>query len=124
MADSIIPPGNLFAELPAELSRGLFEKSRTIALAADQMLFLAGDAGDACYRGEGGLLKASVFAPAGGERILAIFGPGSLVGELSMIDGMTRSASVAALRRSKLNHTTPGAVEACPSSNPGPPRHI
>src|SRR3982075_1139480 len=118
MADSIIPPGNLFAELPAELSRGLFEKSRTIALAADQMLFLAGDAGDACYRVEDGLLKASVFAPAGAERIRAIFGPASLVGELSMIDGMTRSASVAALRRSRLSLISRAGFDAFASSNP------
>jgi hypothetical protein len=38
---------------------------------------------DACYRVENGLLKASVIAREGGERILAIFGPDSLVGELS-----------------------------------------
>ena len=43
-----------------------------------------------------------MFASGGGERILAIFAPGSLVGELSMIDGAPRSASVAALRPSKL----------------------
>ena len=124
MADSILPPENLFAELPAELSRGLFEKARIIALAADQMLFLAGDAGDACYRVEDGLLKASVFAPGGGERILAIFGPGSLVGELSMIDGMARSASVAALRPSKLSLISRAGFDAFARSNPELCRHI
>jgi CRP/FNR family transcriptional regulator, cyclic AMP receptor protein len=36
----------------------------------------------------------------GGERILAILGPGSVVGELSMIDSAPRSASVTALRDS------------------------
>src|SRR5258706_15376132 len=124
MADSIIPPENLFAELPAELSRGLFEKSRIIALAADQTLFLAGDAGDACYRVEDGLLKASVFAPAGDERILAIFGPGSLVGELSMIDGVPRSASVSALRPSKLSLISRAGFEAFARSNPELYRHV
>src|SRR3974377_249263 len=61
-----------------------------------------GGEGDGCYRVEEGLLKASVAGPNGGERILAILGPGSVVGELSMIDGAPRSASVAALRESKL----------------------
>jgi hypothetical protein len=42
------------------------------------------------------LLKASVGAPNGGERILAILGPGSVVGELTIIDGAPRSASVTA----------------------------
>jgi CRP-like cAMP-binding protein len=124
MADSIIPPENLFAELPEELARGLFEKSRTIALAADQTLFLAGDAGDACYRVEDGLLKASVFAPGGDERILAIFGPGSLVGELSMIDGMARSASVAALRRSRLSRISRASFDAFARSNPELCHHV
>ena len=124
MADSIIPPENLFAELPADLSRGLFETSRTIALGADQTLFLAGDAGDACYRVEDGLLKASVFAAGGDEHILAIFGPGSLVGELSMIDGMARSASVAALRRSKLSRISRASFDAFAKSNPELCRHV
>jgi CRP/FNR family transcriptional regulator len=71
---------NLLAALPAELSHGLFAKARTLSLAAGQMLFLAGDEGDGCYRVEEGLLKANIVAPAGGERILAVLGPGSIVG--------------------------------------------
>src|SRR5574342_445284 len=94
MAKSVPTSDNLLAALPAELSRGLFAKARTLSLAAGQMLFLAGDEGDGCYRVEEGLLKANIVAPAGGERILAVLGPGSLVGELSMIDGAPRSASV------------------------------
>jgi CRP/FNR family transcriptional regulator, cyclic AMP receptor protein len=124
MADSILPPENLFAVLPAELSRGLFEKAPITRLAAHQMLFLAGDAGDACYRVEEGLLKASVFAPGGSEHILAIFGPGSLVGELSMIDGRARSASVVALRPSRLSLVSRAAFEAFARSNPELCRHI
>ena len=46
------------------------------------------------------MLKASVGAPNGGERILAILGLGSVVGELSMIDGAPRSASITDLRES------------------------
>jgi len=124
MADSLIPPGNLFAELPAELSGRLFEKAPTVTLAADQTLFLAGDAGDACYRVEEGLLKASVSTPDGGERILAIFGPGSLVGELSMIDGIARSATVTALRQSKLSRISRAGFEAFARCEPEFCRHV
>jgi len=87
-------------------------------------LFLAGDAGDACYRVEEGLLKASVSTSDGGERILAIFAPGSLVGELSMIDGMTRSATVVALRRSKLSRISRANFEAFVRSDPDFCRHV
>ena len=78
--------------MPAELSSRLFTKARTVSLGADETLFLAGDAGDGCYRVDDGLLKASIVSPTGGERILAIFGPGAVIGELSMIDGAPRSA--------------------------------
>jgi len=102
MSQSLPRSNDLLASLPPELFTGLFAKGRTISLAADQMLFLAGDVGDGCYRVDEGLLKVSVVAPTGGERILAILGPRAVVGELSMISGAPRSASVTALRESPL----------------------
>src|ERR1700730_1081573 len=81
-----IPASSILDALPGEVSRGLFAHGRSVSLEAEQTLFLAGDEGDGCYRVEDGLLKASVTAPNAGERILAILGPGSVVGELSMID--------------------------------------
>jgi hypothetical protein len=81
----------------------LFTGAPTIRLSADQFLFSAGQEGDGCYRVDEGSLKVSVIDPAGDERILAILGPGSVVGELSMIDGAPRSASVLALRDSSLS---------------------
>jgi CRP/FNR family transcriptional regulator, cyclic AMP receptor protein len=115
---------SLLAALPAELSQSLFAKARPLSLKADQTLFIAGDKGDGCYRVEEGLLKASMAAPAGGERSLAIFGPGSVVGELSMIDGAPRSASVTALRDSKLSFVGRAAFEAFGESRPELYRHI
>jgi CRP/FNR family transcriptional regulator, cyclic AMP receptor protein len=124
MATPVLLPDNLFSGLPAELSRGLFAKAHTLALTADQMVFLAGDAGDGCYRIEEGLLKVSVVGSGGDERILAILGPGSLVGELSMIDGAPRSASVCALRDSKLSFVSRATFEAFGQSNPEVYRHV
>jgi hypothetical protein len=122
MAKSI-PSESLLAALPTELSHNLFAEALTLSLAADQTLFWAGDEGDGCYRVDEGLLKASVAEPAGGERILAILGPGSVVGELSMVDGAPRSASVTALRDSKLSiawRTRP-LSNAKPRIKPEPP---
>jgi CRP/FNR family transcriptional regulator, cyclic AMP receptor protein len=109
---------SLLAALPTELSQSLFAKARPVTLKADQTLFMVGDEGDGCYRVEEGLLKASIAAPAGGERILAILGPGSVVGELSMIDRGPRSASVTALRDSKLSFVGRSAFEAFGQSRP------
>ena len=79
MAKSAPRPESLLAALPTELSQSLFAKARPLSLAAHQTLFVAGDEGDGCYRLEEGLLKASVAAATGGERILAILGPRSVV---------------------------------------------
>jgi CRP/FNR family transcriptional regulator, cyclic AMP receptor protein len=117
MRDPTLPivntPGlDLLGQLPAELVAGLFATARTIVLKADQQLFGADDAGDACYRVEEGLLKISILSPSGGERILAIFGPGAIVGELSLIDGSPRSATVTALRASKLSSISRSAFQS------------
>ena len=118
MAKPEILASSILDALPSELLRGLFAQGRSLSLDADQTLFLAGDVGDGCYRVEEGLLKASVAAPNGGERILAILGPGSMVGELSMIDGGPRSASVVALRDAKLCYVSKADFEAIGKSSP------
>src|SRR5207253_3382527 len=115
---------SLLAALPAEWSQSLFAKARPVSLKADQTLFMVGDEGDGCYRVEEGLLKASIAVPAGGERILAILGPGAVVGELSMIDGAPRSASVTALRDSKLSFVDRAAFQAFGQSRPELYRHV
>jgi CRP/FNR family cyclic AMP-dependent transcriptional regulator len=124
MAKPIPRSESLLAALPTELSQSLFAKARPVSLKADQTLFMVGDEGDGCYRVEEGLLKASIAAPGGGERILAILGPGSVVGELSMIDGGPRSASVTALRDSKLSFVGRSAFEAFGQSRPELYRHV
>ena len=124
MAKPEILASSILDALPSELSRGLFAQGRSLSLDADQTLFLAGDVGDGCYRVEEGLLKASVAAPNGGERILAILGPGSMVGELSMIDGGPRSASVIALRDAKLCYVSKADFEAIGKSSPEIYRHV
>src|SRR6476620_1723426 len=115
---------SLLAALPAELSQSLFAKARPLSVKADQTVFVAGDDGDGCYHVDEGLLKASIAASAGGERILAILGPGSVVGELSMIDRGLRSASVTALRDSKLSFVGRTAFEAFGQARPDLYRHV
>ena len=59
--------------------------------------------GDGCYRLEQGLLKIVITSANGDERILAILGPGEIAGELAIIDGLPRSASVFAIRDCELS---------------------
>src|SRR5262245_11429884 len=98
-----LPPGNFIAALPAELSAGLFPRGPPIRLTAGQLLFSEGDPGNGCYRIDAGLVKVMTMSQSGNERILAILGAGSIVGELSTIDDAPRTATVMALRDSELS---------------------
>src|SRR6478609_8672778 len=118
------PPTSLFSVFPDTLAAKLFANARTVKLAADEVLFVAGDPGDGCYCVEQGLLKVSMIAPSGAERILAIVGPGGIVGELSTIDGLPRSASVAAVRDSELTFVSHAAFQAFADGHPDVYRHL
>jgi CRP/FNR family transcriptional regulator, cyclic AMP receptor protein len=95
------------ASVPEALSRPLFIAARPRGLKAGEVLFAAGDAGDGCYLLDQGLLKVSMTSSRGEERTIAILGPGAVVGELSMIDGGPRSASIVALSDCLLRFTSP-----------------
>jgi CRP/FNR family transcriptional regulator, cyclic AMP receptor protein len=109
---------SLLSALPEHLSANLFNSSTTTRVDADEVLFLAGDAGDGCYRVEDGLLKVTMVSRSGNERILAFLGPGAIVGELSIIDGLPRSASVVAVRNSALSFISRAAFEAFADKHP------
>lgn len=112
------PSQSLLSELPEHLATNLFNSATSVRLTPDEVLFLAGDAGDGCYRVEEGLLKVTMVSRSGIERILAFLGPGSIVGELSMIDGLPRSASVVALRPAALSFLSRAAFEDFADKHP------
>jgi CRP-like cAMP-binding protein len=111
-------PVNLLSDLPDRLSTGLLANAVHRQVAADEVLFLAGDPGDGFYRVDEGLLKVSITSATGAERILAILGPGSIVGDLAIIDGKPRSATVTALRDCKLSFVSRAAFEAFARNEP------
>jgi len=118
MVQAIRPGPSLLSRLPGRLATDLFAGAKPIRLAADEVLFLSGDPGDGCYRIEEGLLKVTMVSRAGSERILAFFGRGAIVGELSMIDGLPRSASVVAVRPATLSFLSRAAFEAFAQEHP------
>ena len=107
-----------FASVPEAVSRPLFVGARSLRLEASEVLFAAGDAGDGCYLLDRGLLKVLLTSSWGEERTIAILGPGAVVGELSMIDGGTRSASVVALTDCLLRFTRREAFGKCMALHP------
>jgi len=92
------------SRLPWPARRAMLAAARPVVLRDREVLFHAGDAGDGCYLVRSGVVKASVVARDGQERLLAILGPGALIGELALIDDEPRSATVSALRPARLMH--------------------
>jgi CRP-like cAMP-binding protein len=118
MVKVLHPATGLLSDLPDQLLARLLANARLVNLATGAILFLAGDPGDGCYRVNEGLLKVSIASASGAERILAILGPGSIVGDMAMIDGRPRSASVSALRDCNMSFVSRAAFEAFADKQP------
>ena len=109
---------NLLGRLPSEFSGKLLAGKRTLRLRGGETLFERGDAGDGCYWLRRGVLAVSVTSHNGEQRILAVLGPGAIVGELAMIDGLPRSASVQAVRDCELTFVSRAAFTALLRQHP------
>lgn len=88
---------NILSGLPDRYASILLAKATTVTLRAGAILFRQGDAGDGCYWVQHGALKVAIASQRGQERIIAILGTGSIVGELAMIDDLPRSATISAI---------------------------
>jgi len=80
------------------------EDLRSLARAAvrrsfqpDEILFLRGDAGHGVYAIVSGSVRVFVEGANGGDVVVATRGAGDVLGELSLLDGMARSASARAI---------------------------
>jgi CRP/FNR family transcriptional regulator, cyclic AMP receptor protein len=86
----------LFAGLPPAALDDLARDSRTRRYAAGQVLWSEGDPGEALLVLEEGQLRVSRFTGAGVEVVLAVVEAPAAIGELALLDGTPRDASVIA----------------------------
>ena len=86
----------LFAGLPAPALDELARASRPRRYPAGQVLWSEGDPGDALLVLEEGRVRVSRFTPAGGEAVLAVVEAPAALGELALLDGAPRDATVTA----------------------------
>ncbi|WP_018700756.1 Crp/Fnr family transcriptional regulator [Amorphus coralli] len=110
--------------LDPDFAHGLAALARTVKLEPNKTLFRAGDPGNGFYAVLEGSLKVCVTSCAGSEQLLAMLGPGSVVGELSIFDGRPRSASVVAAKPSRLAFVEKSAFERYADDNPAVYRHM
>src|SRR4051794_3930178 len=84
----------LFAALPARYLESLAVQARRRSYKRGETIFRHGDVGNALYFLEAGRVKIVVTSEQGEDVLLAVLGPGEVFGELSVFDGLPRSATV------------------------------
>jgi CRP/FNR family cyclic AMP-dependent transcriptional regulator len=92
----------LFESLDDQAAATLCDLLESMDCRAEQTLFRAGDAGNAMYLIEQGLIRISVKGVDGQEINVAELGSGDFFGEMAMLDGQPRSANATALEDSRL----------------------
>jgi len=88
----------LFAGLTPAVLDELAAASRVRRYPQNQVVWSEGDPGDALLVLEEGQLRVSRLTPDGEEAVLAVVEPPAAVGELALLDGAPRDASVTAQR--------------------------
>lgn len=83
-----------------------------------QILFHQGDPGDSLFVLAAGRLKVVVSAVTGQEMVLTTLKPPDTFGELSLVDGLPRSASVEALEQSRVLIISSAAWKTLIDENP------
>jgi CRP/FNR family cyclic AMP-dependent transcriptional regulator len=89
---------SLLNSVPEGLVVQLFKGAAFGQAATGKSLFREGQEGDGLYIIDKGLVKIVVNSAVGEERIVAVLGPGAIVGELALIDGLPRSASAVVMQ--------------------------
>ena len=87
----------LLAGLPAEHLAQLAATARRRTYRRGEVIFHQGDVGNSLHVLVSGVVKVVNDAESGAEAVLFILGPGDTFGELSLLDGEPRSASVEAM---------------------------
>lgn len=83
----------LFRDLPDESLKSIATRLKRVRYPQGALIFREGDVGDAMYVVESGQLEVTT-GTGDGEQPLAYLGPGSFVGEIALLLGQPRSATL------------------------------
>ena len=87
----------LLADVPSEQVRELLKIARRRTFARNEVVFHRDDPGDSLHLISKGRFAIRVMTPLGDTATIAVRGPGDSFGEMALVGGMRRSATVAAL---------------------------
>ena len=108
----------MFEGLDQPLLEALLDEFDWVAIQGGTTLFEAGDAPDALYCVISGSLGAFKPTAEGHRRLVGRIAAGEIVGEMALISGKPRSATVIALRDSELGRLSRSAFERVMRQHP------
>ena len=117
-AQAIVRLVPLFSALDPELLDAIAARLEWFALPGGTTLFEAGEEPDALYFVANGSLGAFVVTPTGHRRSIGRISAGESVGEMALISGKRRSATVIALRDTELGRLSRENFEQLMLSHP------
>jgi len=106
----LLSRSEVFGVLSGEARDALASRASLLGLERGATLFCKGEQGDAAFLVLSGELEIAVQDADGREVWLTRQGPGQMVGELAVLDGLPRVADVVASRRSRLLRIPRSAV--------------
>lgn len=107
-----------FGGLPESALRTLEHAVERIRLMAGQTLFRRGDPGDSLFMIVSGSLHVMLDRPDGEEQVLALLASGDCLGEMAILTGQPRSATVRAIEPSELLKLPKDAFERLVAEHP------
>ena len=102
MDAAVLRQAPLFSQLDDDAAEALASSMTESRLRRGQVLFHEGDSGDRLYVVLDGKVKICRAAADGRENVVAILGPGDLLGELAIFDAQPRGATATAVVDSAL----------------------
>jgi CRP/FNR family transcriptional regulator, cyclic AMP receptor protein len=91
----------LLEDVPAEQIRDLLKIARRRRFSRNEVVFHRDDPGDSLHLISKGRFAIQVMTPLGDTTTIAVRGPGESFGEMALVGGVRRSATVAALEESE-----------------------
>jgi CRP-like cAMP-binding protein len=114
----------LFKGLAEPTLETLRQQIRTRKLAKAELLFNAGDASDSMYLVQKGRIRIWTVSAAGAEVTLNVLGPGTVFGEIGLLDGSERTAGASALDALELLAISRGAFDNALDRDPQLARNV
>ena len=124
MDDDVVLSAPLFSSIEPEAAGALRATMTLVTLARGDVLFREGEPGDRLYVIATGKVKVGRRAPDGRENLLAVLGPGEMIGELSLFDPGARTATATAVADTSLYELEHSGLVAWIEHHPGVATHL